>query len=98
VKRNLKLGQVKVPKRTSYTYFNKSPVSWNKIEKQQQFFEDFAHNNQFDPKIPENWYLQSIDKIMSTKVAPSPLPFHNKTQIKMKITTGSTGSNCVPRQ
>lgn len=33
-----------------------------------KFFEDYASENQFDPLVPENWYYQSIDNIISKKV------------------------------
>lgn len=32
------------------------------------FFEHFAKVNNFDYLIPKNWYLQSREKIMATKV------------------------------
>jgi hypothetical protein len=41
---------------------------WDKSAERRHFFEDYAKENGFDPLIPDNWYSQSRDKIMSTKV------------------------------
>lgn len=41
---------------------------WSKASNRRQFFERYARENQFDPRLPENWYMQSRQKIIQTKV------------------------------
>jgi len=36
---------------------------WNDIEERRKCLEKYAKENDFDPLIPENWYLQSREKI-----------------------------------
>ena len=43
-------------------------ASWNEVENRRKFFEKYAKANDFDFKIPENWYFQPTEKIMATKV------------------------------
>ena len=38
------------------------------IERQRIFFESYAKENGFDPRVPENWYALSSQQIMSAKV------------------------------
>jgi hypothetical protein len=33
-----------------------------------KFFEDYAAANEFDPLVPENWYSQSRQNILASKV------------------------------
>eukprot|EP00026_Physarum_polycephalum_P001228 Phypoly_transcript_01229.p1 GENE.Phypoly_transcript_01229~~Phypoly_transcript_01229.p1 ORF type:complete len:1158 (+),score=134.52 Phypoly_transcript_01229:34-3507(+) len=52
--------------------------SWSELKQRQKFFENYALlNNQFDPLIPNNWYKQPANKIMSTKGIKTVLSYHN---------------------
>ena len=51
-------------------------VSWRDTATRRKFFEDYAASSGFDLLVPEQWYMQSIDKIMSFKVIHFLLPFH----------------------
>jgi hypothetical protein len=41
---------------------------WNS-ENRKQFFETYAHQNGFDARSAENWYLQPQERIMEQKVS-----------------------------
>lgn len=41
---------------------------WKDIKNRQQFFIEFANNNDFDPFEPANWYSISTTQIYNTKV------------------------------
>lgn len=41
---------------------------WESIENRRNFFEDYAEKHAFDPLIASNWYSQSKENIMATKV------------------------------
>ena len=59
-----------------------SSAMWHKIENRRRFFTTYAKLNSFDPLVPENWYLQPKDKILSDKV----IKIRNKKQIQKKLT------------
>lgn len=50
-----------------FTHVEGSQSSWNDATKRQQFFINFAHENNFDPFVPSNWRNMSR-KIKATKV------------------------------
>jgi hypothetical protein len=41
---------------------------WHKEEHRRKFFENYASENGFDPRRPENWHTQPKEKIMAYKV------------------------------
>lgn len=41
---------------------------WTDVSDRRKFFEKFAFDNGFDPLVSDNWYSQSKDQIMATKV------------------------------
>lgn len=41
---------------------------WGSKENRRRFFEKYALDNQFDFRIPSNWYSQNPEKITATKV------------------------------
>jgi hypothetical protein len=43
-------------------------ASWKDAENRRNFFLSYSQENNFDPLNPENWYSQSIDKMMAVKV------------------------------
>jgi len=51
---------------------------WYDVENRRKFFERYAKQNKFDYSVPENWYLQSREKIMAVKGASSIINYHNK--------------------
>ena len=51
------------------TYRNFSYLDmWDGEIQRRNFFENYASANDFDPLVPDNWYAQPKDKIMSYKV------------------------------
>ena len=58
-----------------------------------RFFETYAKANAFDPYNPENWYLQSIKRIMATKVSPST---HYSSLLVSFINFNYQGSSTCP--
>jgi len=51
--------------------------NWEAPGNRRRFFESYATHNDFDPLVADNWYQQSISKIMSTKGAHAMLVFHS---------------------
>ena len=43
-------------------------LAYYKVENRRKFFENYARENDFDPLVPDNWYSQINNKIMSVKV------------------------------
>lgn len=41
---------------------------WYEPQSRMEFFEKFAKDNNFDPHDPNQWYIQSRESIMATKV------------------------------
>jgi hypothetical protein len=46
-------------------------ASWSDINVRRKFFEDYASDNGFDPLVPDQWYTQPLNKILSAKVCNS---------------------------
>ena len=43
-------------------------ASWNIAYNRRKFFTNYAHEHEFDPLNPNQWYLQSKNSILSAKV------------------------------
>ena len=43
-------------------------VAWGTAEDRRSFFDEYADETNFDPLVPENWYNQSTEQILSKKV------------------------------
>jgi hypothetical protein len=43
-------------------------VKFRNIDNRRKFFENYAKEQGFDPRDPNNWYSQSTDKIITTLV------------------------------
>jgi hypothetical protein len=41
---------------------------WQDTSRRRKLFENYAKANDFDPLIPENWYLQPLKRIMAVEV------------------------------
>lgn len=41
---------------------------WHKVKNRRNFFEEYAKENGFDPRIPKNWYKQPKKKLEAKKV------------------------------
>lgn len=41
---------------------------WHNVENRRKFFEEYAQENGFDPLVPDEWYLQSRERIIEKKV------------------------------
>eukprot|EP00026_Physarum_polycephalum_P001621 Phypoly_transcript_01623.p1 GENE.Phypoly_transcript_01623~~Phypoly_transcript_01623.p1 ORF type:complete len:1048 (-),score=160.89 Phypoly_transcript_01623:116-2998(-) len=61
---------------TQFDDSNFQQVPWQKVETRRQFFENYAKDNDFDPLVPENWYSQPRDIIMTIKGAYSIVSYH----------------------
>ena len=57
----------------SFAEININIASWNSPFRRKRFFERYAKEHSFDPRVPENWYSQSRGKILETKVSSTPL-------------------------
>lgn len=45
-----------------------SSAAWHEAKYRRKFFEIYAKENEFDPLIAQNWYLQPKRKILANKV------------------------------
>eukprot|EP00026_Physarum_polycephalum_P001467 Phypoly_transcript_01469.p1 GENE.Phypoly_transcript_01469~~Phypoly_transcript_01469.p1 ORF type:complete len:1107 (+),score=182.36 Phypoly_transcript_01469:326-3322(+) len=52
---------------------------WKDIRIRRKFFDSYARTNQFDPRIPDNWYLQPVQKLMALQDIASVLSHHNNS-------------------
>ena len=66
---------------------------WRKADNRRRFFETYAQQNGFDPRIAENWYAQQKDKVMTLKVLPPNLPL--LLHIPLVIHISSRGSHLL---
>eukprot|EP00026_Physarum_polycephalum_P001037 Phypoly_transcript_01038.p1 GENE.Phypoly_transcript_01038~~Phypoly_transcript_01038.p1 ORF type:complete len:1240 (+),score=185.34 Phypoly_transcript_01038:28-3720(+) len=55
---------------------------WSNPDNRRNFFERYASENNFDPLVPLNWYLQSKRNILAAKGATQVLSFHGKNIAK----------------
>eukprot|EP00026_Physarum_polycephalum_P004726 Phypoly_transcript_04749.p1 GENE.Phypoly_transcript_04749~~Phypoly_transcript_04749.p1 ORF type:complete len:686 (+),score=82.56 Phypoly_transcript_04749:167-2059(+) len=55
--------------------FDDQLAMWHKLENRRKFFEKFAHQNNFDPRKPDNWYIHST-KLLSAKGIIGVLSYH----------------------
>ena len=55
-----------IPSRACYLYLYLA--FWRSKRNRREFFEDYARRHSFDPLSADNWYHQSHDDILSTKV------------------------------
>eukprot|EP00026_Physarum_polycephalum_P000948 Phypoly_transcript_00949.p1 GENE.Phypoly_transcript_00949~~Phypoly_transcript_00949.p1 ORF type:complete len:1118 (+),score=84.56 Phypoly_transcript_00949:49-3402(+) len=53
--------------------------TWDDEEKRRRFFENYARANDFDPLVPDHWYAQPKDKMMSYKGATEVLVYYNRS-------------------
>eukprot|EP00026_Physarum_polycephalum_P008136 Phypoly_transcript_08214.p1 GENE.Phypoly_transcript_08214~~Phypoly_transcript_08214.p1 ORF type:complete len:513 (-),score=83.64 Phypoly_transcript_08214:5-1384(-) len=51
--------------------------TWEKVANRRKFFEDYAASHGFEPLVPENWYIQSKDKIRAFPGAQNVLFYYN---------------------
>ena len=49
-------------------FFRNYVVLWSKSENRRSFFENYAKANNFDPNVPENWYIQTLEHILASNV------------------------------
>jgi hypothetical protein len=47
---------------------------WHSAPNRRKFFEEYAREHYFDPRIPTNWYEVSREDIMTSKVPISSIP------------------------
>eukprot|EP00026_Physarum_polycephalum_P003063 Phypoly_transcript_03072.p1 GENE.Phypoly_transcript_03072~~Phypoly_transcript_03072.p1 ORF type:complete len:815 (+),score=91.36 Phypoly_transcript_03072:101-2545(+) len=52
------------------------PPKWSEKINRRNFFEQYAMENGFDPHVPEHWYQQSREKLMSIKGAAGVVVYH----------------------
>eukprot|EP00026_Physarum_polycephalum_P002145 Phypoly_transcript_02149.p1 GENE.Phypoly_transcript_02149~~Phypoly_transcript_02149.p1 ORF type:complete len:898 (+),score=87.49 Phypoly_transcript_02149:121-2814(+) len=54
---------------------------WQEKHRRREFFETYAKENNFNPLIPEEWYLQSREKISSKEGALSVASYHKRKSL-----------------
>eukprot|EP00026_Physarum_polycephalum_P001329 Phypoly_transcript_01330.p1 GENE.Phypoly_transcript_01330~~Phypoly_transcript_01330.p1 ORF type:complete len:878 (+),score=128.72 Phypoly_transcript_01330:456-3089(+) len=54
-------------------------TSWTEESTRRKFFEEYAKQNGFDPLVPDAWYAQSSENILSVKGAFSVIQYHNNS-------------------
>jgi hypothetical protein len=61
---------------------------WYEKGNRRKFFEKYAREHSFDPRVPKNWYKEPVERILNTKVCDIKDKKSEKRQ-KKKILNGN---------
>eukprot|EP00026_Physarum_polycephalum_P001731 Phypoly_transcript_01733.p1 GENE.Phypoly_transcript_01733~~Phypoly_transcript_01733.p1 ORF type:complete len:1003 (+),score=155.23 Phypoly_transcript_01733:421-3009(+) len=57
-------------------------TAWHDRDNRRKFFENYAKSHGFDPLVPDNWYLQPIERIIGVKGAFGVISYHKGSVIR----------------